>query len=221
MPPEDNPQLGVRGIRLGLARPDLLRAQLRAILQVQPAGQCRIMLPMVANLDELRQARALLEEARVGLGHSAPVSLGIMIEVPSAALLADTLAAEADFFSIGTNDLTQYVLAMDRLNPALAKQVDAFHPAVLQLIARTVEGARRHGRWVGVCGGMASVPLAAPVLVGLGVTELSATAAAVPRVKAAVRELTMPACQAVAREALAQASAGAVRALLARAWPNA
>jgi phosphocarrier protein FPr/phosphocarrier protein len=217
MPKEANPQLGVRGIRLGLGRPDLLRAQFRAILRVEPVGQCRIMLPMIASLAELRQARAMLDEERAALGRKDAVPLGIMIEVPSAAIMADALAPEADFFSVGTNDLTQYTLAMDRLNPALAKQVDALHPAVLRLIAGTVEAGRKRGRWVGVCGGLASAPMAAPLLVGLGITELSATAASVPQVKAAVRRVTMAACVKLARDALRQNSAEAVRALLKRA----
>ncbi|HKM62575.1 MAG TPA: phosphoenolpyruvate--protein phosphotransferase, partial [Acidisphaera sp.] len=220
MPAEANPELGVRGIRLCLARPELLRAQLRAILKVQPAGQCRIMLPMVADLAELRAARAILEEEKAKLGRADAVQLGIMVEVPSAAMMAEVMAAEADFFSVGTNDLTQYVLAMDRLNPALARHMDALHPAVLRLIARTVEGARAHGRWVGVCGGLASVALAAPVLIGLGVTELSATAAAIPRIKAFVRRLDMAACAKAAQAALAQTSAEAVRAMLTRTWPS-
>ena len=220
MPAEANPELGVRGIRLCLARPELLRAQLRAILKVQPAGQCRIMLPMVADLAELRAARAMLEEEKAKLGRADAVQLGIMVEVPSAAMMAEVLAADADFFSVGTNDLTQYVLAMDRLNPALARHMDALHPAVLRLIARTVEGARAHGRWVGVCGGLASVALAAPVLIGLGVTELSATAAAIPRIKAFVRRLDMAACAKAAQAALAQTSAEAVRAMLTRTWPS-
>jgi phosphocarrier protein FPr/phosphocarrier protein len=163
----------------------------------------------------------MLDEEKAALGRTDAVKLGIMIEVPSAALLSEALAAEADFFSVGTNDLTQYVLAMDRLNPALARAVDALHPAVLRLIATTVEGARKHGRWVGVCGGLASIPLAAPVLIGLGITELSATAAAVPQVKAVVRTLTMEACVAAMHEALQQTSAQAVRAGLARRWPDA
>jgi len=143
-----------------------------------------------------------------------------MVEVPSAAMLSDVLAAEADFFSVGTNDLTQYVLAMDRLNAALAKQLDAFHPAVLRMIATAVEGARKHSRWVGVCGGLASVPLAAPLLIGLGITELSAAASAIPQVKAAVRSVAMPDCVAAAREALQLDSAQAVRAALTRRWPG-
>ena len=220
MPAEANPELGMRGIRVCLARPELLRAQLRAILRVRPEGQCRIMLPMVAELAELHAARVILDEEKAKLGRTDAVQLGIMVEVPSAAMMAEVLAAEADFFSVGTNDLTQYVLAMDRLNPAVARYADAFHPAVLRMIARTVEGARAHGRWVGVCGGLASVALAAPVLIGLGVTELSATAAAIPRIKAFVRRLDMAACTKAAQAALAQSSAAAVRAMLTRTWPT-
>ena len=217
---DDNPQLGVRGIRLGLVRPELLRTQIRAILRVAPAGQCRIMLPMVSSIEELRRARAMLEEEKTALGITATVELGIMVEVPSAAMMADVLAAEADFFSVGTNDLTQYVLAMDRMNPALARFVDALHPAVLRTIRLAAEGARKHGRWIGVCGALASVPLAAPVLVGLGVTELSTTAAALPQVKAMLRGVTGAECRAAAEEALAQETPADVRAALTRRWPQ-
>jgi phosphocarrier protein FPr/phosphocarrier protein len=221
LPRDANPALGLRGVRIGLWRPELLRQQLRAILRVTPASQCRIMVPMIATLADLRSVRAMLSEEQTKLGLSPAIPLGIMIEVPSAAVMADKFAAEADFFSVGTNDLTQYTLAMDRTNPHLAKQLDAFHPAVLRLIGLAAEGARKHGRWVGVCGGLASFPLAAPVLIGLGVTELSATAAAVPEVKAMVRTLTMETCAQVARQALEQESAEAVRRLLAQQWPDA
>nr|WP_294516698.1 phosphoenolpyruvate--protein phosphotransferase [uncultured Rhodopila sp.] len=220
LPPEENPALGLRGVRVGLWRPELLRAQFRAILRVQPAGQCRIMLPMIALLEEIRAARALFDEVRAELGHTAPVQLGIMVEVPSAALMAATLAAEADFFSIGSNDLTQYTLAMDRGNPLLARQMDGLHPAILRLIATTCDGARRHKRWVGVCGGIASLPRAAAVLVGLGVTELSATASAIPAVKALLRTLSTQDCARVARRALQLDSAEAVHRLLGETWPE-
>ena len=215
MPAEENPALGVRGIRIGLQQPELLRTQLRAILRVEPRGQCRIMLPMIASLAELRAVRVMLEEERQALGHAEPVELGIMIETPAAAVTADILAAEADFLSIGTNDLTQYVLAMDRGNPALAGELDALHPAVLRMIAQAAAGGARHGRITGVCGGLASEPLAAGLLVGLGVRELSATAAAVPAVKAALRPLDLTRCVALAEGALALDSAEAVRAFLA------
>jgi phosphoenolpyruvate-protein phosphotransferase len=220
LPPEENPALGLRGVRVGLWRPELLRAQFRAILRVQPAGQCRIMLPMIALLEEIRAARALFDEVRTELGHTGPVQLGIMVEVPSAALMAGTLAAEADFFSIGSNDLTQYTLAMDRGNPLLARQMDGLHPAILRLIAMTCDGARQHKRWVGVCGGIASLPRAAAVLVGLGVTELSATASAIPAVKALLRTLSTQDCARIARRALELDSAEAVHNLLAQSWPD-
>jgi phosphoenolpyruvate-protein kinase (PTS system EI component) len=213
-PHEDNPALGARGIRFSLARPDLLAQQFRAILAGVPAAQCRIMLPMVIDAGELAAARAILDDARAALGIDTPVPLGVMVETPAAAMLAASLAREADFLSIGSNDLTQYALAADRGNPAVAAKVDALHPAVLHLIARAAEGARTHGRWLGVCGGIASDPLAAPILIGLGVTELSATPAAIPALKAAVRQLTLPDCKALAERALAAATAAEVRTLL-------
>ncbi|WP_186291229.1 phosphoenolpyruvate--protein phosphotransferase [Nitrospirillum viridazoti] len=217
LPREENPILGLRGVRIGLRRPEILRTQLRAILRVRPVGQCRIMVPMVATLDEVRAVRDMLDHEREALGHAPPVQLGVMVETPAAAVTADQLATEADFLSIGTNDLTQYVLAMDRGNPDLAARLDALHPAVLRLIRQTAEGAAKHGRWVGVCGALASDPAAAPLLVGLGVTELSATPPTIPDIKAALRPLDRAACVALATEALAQESAAAVRSLLARA----
>lgn len=220
LPRETNPALGLRGVRTGLWKPETLRTQLRAILRVQPYGRCRIMVPMVATIDELRTVRAMLDEERRSLGQTMPISLGIMVEVPSAAIMADVFAKECDFFSIGTNDLTQYTLAMDRMNPNLAKRVDAFDPAVLRLIAQAAAAAAANGRWTGVCGGLASIPLAAPVLIGLGVTELSASASAVPEVKAMVRTLSVERCQAIAREALSQESAEAVHRLLTSYWPE-
>lgn len=214
IPAEENPALGLRGVRVSLWRPRLLKTQLRAILRVKPLGQCKIMVPMIGSLDELRAVRAVLEEAKRELGITDPVELGVMIETPAAAVTADLIAAEADFLSVGTNDLTQYVLAMDRGNPELAARIDALHPAVLRMIAQTCQGAKAHGRWVGVCGGLASDLAATPILLGLGVTELSATAAIVPEVKARVRALDMAACQALAAQALAQTSPEAVRALV-------
>jgi phosphocarrier protein FPr/phosphocarrier protein len=213
IPAEENPALGLRGVRVSLWRPHLLKTQLRAILRVKPLGQCKIMVPMIASLDELRAVRAVLEEAKREMGITERIELGVMIETPAAAVTADLLAAEADFLSVGTNDLTQYVLAMDRGNPELAARIDALHPAVLRMIAQTCAGAAKHHRWVGVCGGLASDLVAVPVLVGLGVTELSATAATVPEVKALVRTLNIEACQALAHQALDQASPEAVRQL--------
>jgi multiphosphoryl transfer protein len=205
--------LGLRGVRTSLWRPDLMREQLRAILAVRPHGQCRILLPMITDVAEIRTVRSMLEEARRGIGRQEPVELGVMIETPASALMADCIAAEADFFSIGTNDLTQYTLAMDRGHAELAARLDALHPAVLRLIARTVEAAHARHRRVAVCGGLASDPVAAPILIGLGVDELSAVPAIVPRLKAIIRKLTLPECQSLARQALEQSSAEAVRAL--------
>lgn len=216
---EDNPALGLRGVRLSLARPELLHTQLRAILGVTPAGRCRIMAPMVADLAELRAVRTALDAARAEMDITAPVQLGVMVETPAAALIAAELAMEADFLSIGTNDLTQYALAMDRTNPAVAAGIDALHPAVLRLIALTCEGAAKSGKWVGVCGGLASEIAAAPLLIGLGVTELSAAPAAIPALKAVIRPLTLAGCRDLARAALKAPTAAAVRKLLQETAP--
>ena len=164
MDAETNPFLGLRGIRLCLERPQLLREQFRAILASAGVARLHIMLPMVSLLSELHQARTILQEEALALGLTELPKLGIMIEVPSAALMADVFAPHVDFFSIGTNDLTQYTLAMDRDHPRLASQADSFHPAVLRLIATTVKAAHAHGKWVGVCGALASETLAVPVL---------------------------------------------------------
>ncbi|WP_421740663.1 phosphoenolpyruvate--protein phosphotransferase [Cellulomonas sp.] len=214
--PEDNPFLGERGIRIGLARPDVLRPQLRAILRAAKAGAAEVMVmfPMITTLDEFRAARTILEEERVALG--APrIATGLMVEVPAVALMAEQFAREADFFSIGTNDLTQYTLAMDRGHARLAAQVDALNPAVLSLIAMTVRAAHQAGRWVGVCGGLASDPAGAAVLVGLGVDELSTAIPALPAIKAAIRHLDTDHCRDLAARATSSDTAVAVRALIA------
>ncbi|RST30060.1 phosphoenolpyruvate--protein phosphotransferase [Sphingomonas ginkgonis] len=213
-PSEENPALGQRGLRLSLARPELFAVQLRAILAAVPGEQCRILLPMVSELAELRRARAAIAAAMAEVRRTSPVQVGVMIETPAAALLAEPLAAEADFMSIGTNDLTQYTLAADRGNAAVAGLVDPLHPAVLRLIAHAAEGAARHRRPLGLCGGLASEPGAAALLVGLGVTELSATPAAVPAVKAVVRTIRTTDAKALADRAREATSTAEVRALL-------
>ena len=210
---EDNPFLGVRGVRVSFAHPELFRVQLRAILRTAGRARVHIMLPMVGLLEELREARRVLADEANQLGVAVP-PLGIMIEVPSAALMAEQFAREVDFFSIGSNDLTQYTLAMDRGHPALAKQADALHPAVLRLIATTCEAADRHERWVGVCGGMASDPLATPALIGLGVRELSVVPPAIATIKAALARLDSNTCRGLARELLLLDDAASVRARL-------
>ncbi|WP_414696190.1 phosphoenolpyruvate--protein phosphotransferase [Phenylobacterium sp.] len=206
-PHEANPALGLRGLRAGLRAPALLRTQLAAILRVE--GPVRILLPMVNDLADVRAVRRLLDELAPGRR----VELGVMVETPAAALLADQLAREADFLSLGTNDLTQYVLAMDREHPELAPGLDGLHPAVLRLVARVAEAAAAAGRPACVCGGLASDPLAAPLLVGLGVRSLSAAPAAIPGLKARLKALDLAACQAAARAALDLTSAEDVRAL--------
>jgi phosphocarrier protein FPr len=213
MKPEENPFLGERGIRLCLNQPALFRDQLRAILRAAPAGCLRIMFPMVSDLGEIRQARALVEALRQELGLP-PVQVGIMVEVPSAALLADKLAPEVDFFSIGTNDLTQYTLAIDRGHPSLAARHDGMHPSVLRLIAMTAEASHRHGKRTDVCGELGSDPAAIPILIGLGVDELSVSIPAVPAVKAQVRSLDLAGLRPLAQRALECATAQEVRELV-------
>jgi phosphoenolpyruvate-protein phosphotransferase len=212
IPREDNPFLGERGIRVGLDRPEVLRTQLRALLRVASGRKLHVMFPMIATVQELRDAKAVLAEEAAALG-VATIPCGIMVEVPAVAVMAKTFAAEADFFSIGTNDLTQYTLAMDRGHPKLASKVDALNPAVLRLIALTVEGAHAHKRVVGVCGGVAGDPHAVPILVGLGIDELSVSLPAIPTVKAQIRRLNHAACRELAQRALACATAEEVRAL--------
>jgi phosphocarrier protein FPr len=213
LPREENPFLGVRGARLLLRRPDLLEPQLRALYRAAKAGgDLAIMFPMITSVHELIALRARCEEIRLEL--DAPtIPVGIMIEVPAAAIQARSLAAHADFFSIGTNDLTQYVLAIDRQNPELAGDADSLHPAVLRMIAATVEGAQAHGRWVGVCGGIAGDPFGAALLVGLGVSELSMTPRDIPAVKARIRGASLESLRALAARALDMASASEIRAL--------
>jgi len=210
LPKEENPFLGLRGVRVSLDRPDLFRTQLRAILQASPLTNLHIMFPMVASLEELREAKQILAEEQASTRHS-DVKIGIMVEVPSAAILASRFAPEVDFFSIGTNDLTQYVLAMDRGHPQLAKQADALHPGVLAMIAMTCDGAKAHGKWVGVCGGLASDEIAAPLLVGMGVKELSVSTPAIATIKATLSRWTMPECQQLAKDVLALSTVAEVR----------
>jgi phosphocarrier protein FPr/phosphocarrier protein len=213
LPHEENPALGLRGVRTSLWRPDLLRIQLRAILRVRPAGQCRILLPMITDPGEIHAVRLMLDELREEEGYGEPVALGAMIETPASAVMADRIAREADFLSVGTNDLTQYTLAMDRGHPELAARLDALHPAVLRLIAKAVDAARAYGRSVAICGGLASDPVAVPVLLGLGVHELSMVPAVIPQLKALIATLSIDDCAVLAIQALESETAEAVRAL--------
>ena len=218
LPPEPNPFLGVRAIRMSLQNTDLFLQQLRAILRAAGEYRFRIMFPMIANISEVRSARKWLETAHQQLTdesipHAWPIETGIMVEIPSAALLSRQLAREVDFFSIGTNDLTQYTLAAERGNPMLADLADAFHPAVLRLIGEVAEAAHAEKKWVGVCGELGGDPLAAPVLIGLGVDELSLNAGGIPRTKSVIRSMELPKARELAQKILGTESASEARQL--------
>lgn len=217
IPAEENPFLGIRGVRVGLEQPEVLRTQLRAILAASDKGaKLYVMFPMIATIADWRAAKQIFDEVARENPPAAPVSLGIMMEVPSVAVMAKQFAAEegCDFFSVGTNDLTSYTLAMDRGHPKLAAQVDPCNPAVLTLIGNAAEALHARGKWLGVCGGVASDPQAVPILVGLGVDELSCSIPAIPSVKAAVRSHSLSQCKDLAARAVACATPEEVRALV-------
>jgi phosphocarrier protein FPr/phosphocarrier protein len=214
LPAEANPALGLRGIRVGLSRIDLLRTQLRAALRVT-GGTLRLLVPMVTDVTELRRVRALVQELASEIRRGAPIELGAMIETPAAAVTAAQLAAEADFLSIGSNDLTQYTLAIDRGHTALSAHIDALHPAVLSMIGLACAAAKQ--RPVAVCGAVAADPLAIALLLGLGVSELSVVPARIPQIKALVGRLKLPECIELAGKARALEDPTTVRALV-RAW---
>ena len=216
---EDNPSLGIRGVRLAQERADLYRDQLRAILRIGSRGRYRIMLPLVSGVEEVLELRAVFASLAQELGVLALPEMGIMVETPAAAMLADRFGAVSDFFSIGSNDLTQYILAIDRGHPTLGRKLDSLHPAVLRAISVTVEGASYHSRWVGVCGAMASEPAAVPLLVGLGVSELSVSIPMVPEIKALVRSLDLATCRKLAEKAVGLDTAAEVRTLVKEAFP--
>jgi phosphocarrier protein FPr len=220
MPPEANPFLGVRGIRVGLQQPELLRPQLRAALRAAAQYPVKLMMPMVATLGELRETRRMIDEARADLGIDAPMELGITLEVPAAAVLADQLAAELDFFSLGTNDLTQYTMAAERGDARLAELLADPQPAVLRLVRTIVDAAhartRPDGRprcWVGICGEMAGDTASAILLAGLGVDELSVSPRLVPELKAVLRSVTLADARTAAAQALAAPDAASARKL--------
>jgi multiphosphoryl transfer protein len=215
MEPEDNPFLGLRGIRLSLERPELLATQLRAILRVAAEHPLKVMFPMIATVAELQAALAILDEARTQTRLDAPLETGIMVEVPAAALLSERFGRHVDFFSIGTNDLTQYTMAAERGNERVAALLAGPHPSVLRLVQETVEGAGAGGRWVGVCGELAGDPPAAVLLAGLGVRELSMAPRRVPEVKAALRSVTLADAREAAERALAAEHADEARRLAA------
>lgn len=219
-PHEDNPFLGWRGIRMTLDRRDLLRTQLRAILRASPGRNIKVMAPMVATVEEARAFRSVVRAVQAelraeGVPFDETMETGIMVEVPSAAVIADRLAQEVDFFSIGTNDLSQYTMAADRTNAQVAHLADPFHPAVLRLIKQVIDGAHAHGIWVGLCGELAGMPLGVPILLGLGLDEFSMNPPAIPGAKDIIRKLSLTEAQDVAAQALQLESAEAVKAYVA------
>ena len=221
LPEEMNPALGLRAVRLALSQPEVFMIQLRAMVRASAHGEVKIMIPMVASVHELREVRRLLqraiEEVRArGLPCATSISLGMMVEVPAAAVMADVFAREADFFSIGTNDLIQYALAIDRGSRTLARLASPFDPSILRLVQIVARAAASRSIPVSLCGAMASDPLAAALLLGLGVLDLSMEAAAIPEIKAAIRRISVEECTAVADEAIACDSADAVEQLVAK-----
>ncbi|MFZ4597666.1 MAG: phosphoenolpyruvate--protein phosphotransferase [Terrimicrobiaceae bacterium] len=215
LPEEQNPFLGCRAIRFCLQNPEIFRTQLRAILRAAVSNNIRIMYPMISGLEELRQANAVLEESKAELAaRNVPfnpyIEVGIMIEIPSAVLSADHLAGEVAFFSIGTNDLIQYSIAVDRVNDRIAHLYNPTHPAILRMIKMVVEAGRGAGIWTGICGEMAGDVLLTPLLLGLGIDELSVTGTVLPRVKKAVQSLEFGACADLVVNALGMSDSAAI-----------
>ncbi len=224
LPPETNPFLGLRGIRFCLQHLQIWKTQLKAIFRASAGQQIKVMFPMIATMAEIQAAKAILAEVQEELQQDdipfdTAIEVGIMIEVPSAAAIADKLATEVDFFSIGTNDLSQYIMACDRTNPLVANLAAPFHPSVLRTIQQTIQAAHQAGIWVGLCGELASEPLAVPILLGLGVDEVSLNAPGIPRLKQAIAQLTLPQTQAIVQAALQADSAVEVRELVTAALP--
>jgi phosphotransferase system enzyme I (PtsI) len=214
---EKNPLLGWRAIRMSLANPVLFKAQLRAILRAGVHGNARIMFPMISGIEELEQALALLDEARAECKKKKQpfaqnIAAGTMIEIPSAAMISDILAEKSDFFSIGTNDLTQYTLAVDRGNEKVNYLSEPLHPAVLRFIKRTIDAAHGRGITAAMCGELAGDPRATAILLGLGLDEFSMTASSIPLIKRIIRGTSLESCKALAEEALRARSIAEVKA---------
>jgi phosphoenolpyruvate-protein phosphotransferase len=207
LPREDNPFLGWRSIRISLERADLFKQQLRAILRVAALGRVRILFPMISSVEEIRRAKELLEESKAeltaeGREFDPSIKIGVMIEVPSAVWLATQLIREVDFFSIGTNDLIQYLLAVDRNNRKVAALYEPLHPAVLAAIHESVQAAKGAGKWVGMCGEMASDPLCTLMLLGMGLDDLSMGPFFIPIVKRVIQSVTYAAARSMVRDVL-------------------
>ena len=214
---EQNPFLGLRAIRLCLANPQLLQTQMRAILRAGVYGNIKMMFPMISSINELNQALDILEKVKSDLQNAnmrfdGDMEIGVMIEIPAAALIAEQLAKKVDFFSIGTNDLVQYTLAVDRNNEKVSKLYEPTHPAVLQLIAMTTRAAARNGIWTGVCGEMAGDPRYTPILLGLGIVELSMPPMVIGHIRRLIRKISMHEAEKIAEKALhAETAAEALR----------
>lgn len=219
MDKELNPFLGNRAIRLCLSNPPIFKVQLRALLRAGVVGNLWIMLPMVATLSEVRETKELLREVEAelkaeGVEFTQNYKLGIMIEIPAAAVQADHFAQEVDFFSIGTNDLIQYTCAVDRMNEKVSYLYDPFNPAVLRLIQQVISAGHKYGKFVGMCGEMAGEPLAAPLLVALGLDEFSMSASSIPQVKAVIRSLDTNRCKELWKQAQSFTDGSQIRQLL-------
>jgi phosphotransferase system enzyme I (PtsI) len=226
MEPEMNPFLGVRALRLCLAQPEIFKPQLRAALRAGVGHNLKLMFPMVATISEVREAKKWLNICREelkneGIPFAENIEVGIMVEIPAAAVSAELLAREVDFFSIGTNDLSQYTMAADRGNPGVADLSDAFQPAVLRLIREVINASHKYGKWTGMCGELAGEPLAAPILIGLGLDEFSMAPPMVPLIKALIRTLDSREMKTLASEALDQETVEDVRALVRQRVPKA
>lgn len=225
LPSEANPYLGFRAIRIGLARPEILRPQLRALLRASVYGRLAIMFPMVATLEEFHQARAILEEERAqlssaGIPLAQNVELGMMLEIPAVAMMADIFAPEVDFFSIGSNDLIQYLFAADRGNPRVAYLYQELHPAVLRTVKRVIDAAHAEGKWVGMCGEMAGNPLAAPLLMGMGLDEFSMNSNRILQIRSLIKKMNTRQLQPLVHRALNAQSAPEVAELVRTAIPE-
>lgn len=219
MPEELNPFLGWRAIRMCLDRPEILKTQLRAIMRASSYGKLLIMYPMISNAQEISKANSVLAQVkedldREGITYDKQLQVGIMVEIPSAAVIADLLAKEVDFFSIGTNDLIQYTMVCDRMNERISHLYEPLHPAVLWLIKHVIDASHRAGKWTGMCGEMAGDILAAPILLGLGLDEFSMSAASIPRVNKVIRSLTYEEARETADKALQLESPEEIRKLI-------
>jgi phosphotransferase system enzyme I (PtsI) len=225
MPEETNPFLGVRAIRLCLERPDIFKPQLRAALRAGYGNNLKLMFPMVASVNDVRDVKVVLEECRLelreeGMQVAEEMEIGIMIEIPSAAILADQLAEVVDFFSIGTNDLSQYTMAADRTNASVARLASGFQPAVFRLIKTVIDAAHQQGKWVGLCGEMAGELLAIPILLGLGLDEFSMNPPAIPFAKRLIRSINIKDARQVADTALNLKSDREIREYIQQAVPE-